>query len=300
VGLSRDRTFVAILLLLGASQGASYLFIRVAVRELSPPALMEIRLLFAAPLLVAYCLARGRGRELIASWRDGLAVGILGAAIPFTLIGWGERHVDSGVTGVANATVPIFVAIIAMKVLPGERATGLRLIGVLLGLGGVALLAGLHPEGGRAGITGTLAVVAAAPSYALATLYAQRRTGLSSLALAAGSLAWAAVVLLPFALLTLPSDTPSTKTIASVVVLGVVCTAASHALYYAMVSRHGASRSVLLTYVTPAFALLLGAWFLGEATTLAKLVGLALIIPGVALGAGVRVGSRGDRVTQRA
>lgn len=288
------------LLLLGASQGASYLFIRVAVRELSPPALMEIRLLFAAPILVAYCIARGRGRELRTSWRDGLVVGILGAAIPFTLIGWGERHVDSGVTGVANATVPIFVAVIAMKVLPGERATGLRLVGVLLGLGGVALLAGLHPEGGPWGVAGTLAVVAAAPSYALATLYAQRRSSVSSLALAAGSLAWAAVALLPFALATLPSHVPSAKTLAAVAVLGVGCTAASHGLYYAMVSWHGASRSVLLTYITPVFALFLGAWFLGEQTTLPKLAGLALIVAGVALGAGIGAASRGTRLAQGA
>jgi drug/metabolite transporter (DMT)-like permease len=289
-----------VLLLLGASQGASYLFIRVAVRELSPPALMEIRLLFAAPILVAYCVARGRGRELRTSWRDGLVLGILGAAIPFTLIGWGERHVDSGVTGVANATVPIFVAVIAMKVLPGERATGLRLVGVLLGLGGVALLAGLHPEGGPWGIAGTLAVVAAAPSYALATLYAQRRTSVSTLALAAGSLVWAALALLPFALLTLPAHVPSAKTLAAVAALGVGCTAASHALYYAMVSWHGASRSVLLTYVTPVFALLLGAWFLGEQTTLPKLAGLALIVAGVALGAGVGVASRSARIARGA
>jgi drug/metabolite transporter (DMT)-like permease len=288
------------LLLLGASQGASYLFIRVAVRELSPPALMEIRLLFAAPILVVYCLARGRGRELRTSWRDGLVVGIFGAAIPFTLIAWGERQVDSGVTGVANGTVPIFVALIAMKVLPGERVTGLRLVGVLLGLGGVALLAGLHPEGGPWAIAGTLAVVAAAPSYALATLYAQRRTSVSSLALATGGLVWATVVLLPFALVTLPSDTPSTKTLAAVAVLGVGCTAASHALYYAMVSWHGASRSVLLTYVTPVFALVLGAWFLDEQTTLPKLAGLTLIIAGVALGAGVGVTSRSARLAQGA
>jgi drug/metabolite transporter (DMT)-like permease len=289
-----------VLLLLGASQGASYLFIRVAVRELSPPALMEIRLLFAAPILVAYCFARGRAGELRTSWRDGLVVGILGAAIPFTLIGWGERHVDSGVTGVANATVPIFVAVIAMKVLPGERVTGLPLVGVLLGLGGVALLAGFRPEGGPWGIAGTLAVVAAAPFYALATLYAQRRTTVSSLALAAGSLVWAAAALLPFALLTLPPDVPSTKTLAAVMVLGVGCTAATHALYYAMVSSHGASRSVLLTYVTPVFALLLGAWFLGEQTTLPKLAGLALIVAGVALGAGVGAASPGARVAQGA
>jgi drug/metabolite transporter (DMT)-like permease len=289
-----------VLLLLGASQGASYLFIRVAVRELSPPALMEIRLLFAAPILVAYCVARGRGRELLATWRDGLVVGVLGAAIPFTLIGWGERHVDSGITGVANATVPIFVAVIAMKMLPGERVTGVRLAGVLLGLSGVALLAGLHPQGGPWGIAGTLAVVAAAPSYALATLYAQRRTSVSSLALAAGSLVWAAVALLPFALVTLPPEVPSAKTLAAVAVLGVGCTAASHALYYAMVSWHGASRSVLLTYVTPVFALLLGAWFLGEQTTLPKLAGLALIVAGVALGAGVGIASRSAQPAQGA
>jgi len=289
-----------VLLLLGASQGASYLFIRVAVRELSPPALMEIRLLFAAPILVAYCVARGRGRELLATWRDGLVVGVLGAAIPFTLIGWGERHVDSGITGVANATVPIFVAVIAMKMLPGERVTGVRLAGVLLGLSGVALLAGLHPQGGPWGIAGTLAVVAAAPSYALATLYAQRRTSVSSLALAAGSLVWAAVALLPFALVTLPPEVPSAKTLAAVAVLGVGCTAASHALYYAMVSWHGASRSVLLTYITPVFALLLGAWFLGEQTTLPKLAGLALIVAGVALGAGVGIASRSAQPAQGA
>jgi drug/metabolite transporter (DMT)-like permease len=289
-----------VLLLLGASQGASYLFIRGAVRELSPPALMEIRLLFAAPILVAYCVARGRGRELLATWRDGLVVGVLGAAIPFTLIGWGERHVDSGITGVANATVPIFVAVIAMKMLPGERVTGVRLAGVLLGLSGVALLAGLHPQGGPWGIAGTLAVVAAAPSYALATLYAQRRTSVSSLALAAGSLVWAAVALLPFALVTLPPEVPSAKTLAAVAVLGVGCTAASHALYYAMVSWHGASRSVLLTYITPVFALLLGAWFLGEQTTLPKLAGLALIVAGVALGAGVGIASRSAQPAQGA
>jgi drug/metabolite transporter (DMT)-like permease len=261
---------------------------------------MEIRLLFAAPILVAYCVARGRGRELLATWRDGLVVGVLGAAIPFTLIGWGERHVDSGITGVANATVPIFVAVIAMKMLPGERATGVRLAGVLLGLSGVALLAGLHPQGGPWGIAGTLAVVAAAPSYALATLYAQRRTSVSSLALAAGSLVWAAVALLPFALVTLPPEVPSAKTLAAVAVLGVGCTAASHALYYAMVSWHGASRSVLLTYVTPVFALLLGAWFLGEQTTLPKLAGLALIVAGVALGAGVGIASRSAQPAQGA
>jgi drug/metabolite transporter (DMT)-like permease len=292
--LSRDRAFVATLLLLGLSQGASYLFIRVAVRELSPPALMEVRLLLAAPVLVAYCLARGLGAELRAASRNGLVIGALGAAIPFTLIAWGERHVDAGVAGVANATVPIFVALIALKVLPGERVTGMRLVGVVLGLGGVALLAGVHPQGGWSGVAGTLAVVVAALSYALATLYAQR-AGVGSIVLAAASLVWAAVLLLPFAAAAPPAHLPSTKTLVVLAVLGIACTSVPHALYYSMVTWHGASRTVLLTYMTPVFALALGAWFLGERTTMPKLAGLALIVAGITLGAGIGRAARAAR-----
>ncbi len=270
------------------------------MRELSPPALMEIRLLFAAPLLVMYCVLRGRGEELRAAWRPGIALGLLGAAIPFTLIGLGERYVDSGVTAVANATVPIFVAVIATKVLPGERATGLRLVGVLLGLAGVALLAGVHPEGGWSGVGGTLAVVAAAPSYALATLFAQRRLVFGGLALATTSLVWAAVALLPLALATLPGHVPSSKTLAAAVALGLFSTGASQAIFYWMVACHGASRSALVTYTTPVFALGLGAWFLGEQTTLPKLGGLALVVTGVALGAGIGRAARRVPVAQNA
>ena len=286
MGLSRDRAFVATLLLLGLSQGASYLFIRVGVRDLSPPALMEIRLLSATPLLVAYCILRGRGAELRAAWREGLVVGLLGAAIPWTLVGWGAQHVDAGVTAIANAAVPIFVAVIAARVLPGERVTGMRLAGVLLGLCGVALLAGVHPQGGWWGVAGTLSVVAAAPAYALATLYAQRQR-LSSLAIATSGLVWANVLLLPLAVVTRPAGVPSSKTFAVAIALGVLCTAPAHALFYWMVSAHGASRSALVTYMTPVFALGLSAVFLGEQTTLPKLGGLALIVAGIALGSGV-------------
>jgi drug/metabolite transporter (DMT)-like permease len=257
------------------------------VRDLSPPALMEIRLLFAAPLLLAYCLLRRRGAELRAAWRQGLVLGVLGVAIPFTLVGWGAQHVDAGVTAIANAAVPIFVAVIATKVLPGERVTGMRLIGVLLGLAGVALLAGVHPQGGWWGVAGTLAIVAAAPSYALATLYAQRRQEVASLVIATSSLIWATVVLLPFALATLPAHVPSAKTISVAAALGLVCTAPAHALFYWMVSAHGASRAALVTYTTPVFALALGALFLGEQATLPKFGGLALIVTGVALGSAI-------------
>src|SRR5205823_91351 len=186
----------------------------------------------------------------------------------------------------------IFVAVIATKMLPSERATGLRLVGVLLGFAGVGLLAGLHPAGGWWGAAGTLAVVAAAPSYALATLYAQRRAAVAGIVLATAGLVGATITLLPFALATLPSHAPSSKTLAVVVALGVVSTAVPHALYYWLIAAQGASRSVLITYTTPVFALGLGALFLGEPTTAPKLAGLGLIVTGVALGAGVGRGAR--------
>jgi drug/metabolite transporter (DMT)-like permease len=298
--VTRGRVFVGTLLALALSQGASYLFIRVAVRELSPPALMELRLLLAAPVLIAYCAARGRLQQLRAAWREGLVLGVLGAAVPFTLVGWSERHVDSGVTAVANASVPIFVVVIATKVLPSERASGLRLVGVLLGFAGVALLAGLRPAGGWAGVAGTLAVVAAAPSYALASLYAQRRVAVPGIVLATAGLVGATVVLLPFALATLPASAPGQKTLAVAAALGLVSTAFPHALYYWLISAHGASRAVLITYLTPVFALLLGAWFLGERATAPKLGGLALIVAGVALGAGLGRAAGAGRLPQGA
>jgi len=150
------------------------------------------------------------------------------------------------------------------------------------------------------GVAGTLAIVAAAPSYALATLYAQGRQDVGSLAIATSGLVWATVVLMPFALATLPAHVPSSKTISVAAALGLLCTAPAHALFYWMVSVHGASRSALVTYTTPVFALALGALFLGEQATLPKLGGLALIVTGVALGSGIARAQRRVALAQSA
>ena len=102
-----------------------------------------------------------------------MVLGVFSTALPFTLIAWGETRIDSGVAAIGNASMPIFVALFALRFRKTERATGARLIGVLLGLIGVAVLAGVDPKGGWAGFVGTLAVVAASVSYAIATLYTQ-------------------------------------------------------------------------------------------------------------------------------
>lgn len=281
-----SRRYAFFLVVLGAIWGSSYLFIKIGVRELSPAALIELRLLCAAPLLVGFAVRRYGWAALFRAWRPGLVLGVVNAAIPFTLIAWGEKHVDSGTAAVANSSVPIFVAILAVWFVPSERSTGLRLVGVGLGLVGVAVLAGVHPAGGWRGAVGTGAIILASISYAAANLYAGRRMAAGGPVLAAASMSWAFVVLLPLALATLPSSTPGWKSIGSGVVLGVLGTAIAQVLSYRMIRLWGSARAVLVAYMLPAFALLYGSGFLSEPLTWQKLVGLALILGGVALGAG--------------
>jgi drug/metabolite transporter (DMT)-like permease len=274
------------LFVLGAIWGSSYLFIKVGVRDLSPPALIEIRLACALPLLLVFAVRRYGWDALCAAWREGIVLGIVNAAIPFTLIAWGERYVDSGVAAVANASVPIFVAVLAFWFVPSERSTGWRLAGVALGLAGVAILAGVQPAGGWKGALGTGAIVLASMSYAAANLYAGRRMRAGGPVLAANSMIVAFVVLLPLALVSAPTHAPGWKSLLSAVALGVLGTAIAQVLSYRMIGIWGSSRSVLVAYMLPAFALLYGSVFLSEAVTWQKLCGLGLILAGVALGSG--------------
>lgn len=255
--------------------------------------LIEVRLLCAAPILVAFAWRRSGGAALVRAWRPGLVLAVLNAAVPFTLIAWGERWVDSGTAAVANSSVPIFVALLAVFFVPAERSTGWRLVGVLLGLGGVGILAGVHPQGGWHGTIGIAAIVVASVSYAAANLYAGRRMGFGGPVLAAVSMTGAFVLLLPLALATLPTHAPGWKAIGSAAALGLLGTALAQILSYRMIRIYGSSRSVLVAYMLPAFALFYGAVFLGEGLSDQKLAGLLLICGGVALGTGaVRVASR--------
>lgn len=288
-----SRRYAFLLVVLGAIWGSSYLFIKIGVRDLSPAVLIEIRLLFAAPILVAFAWNRYGGQALARAWRPGLVLAVLNAAVPFTLIAWGEKRVDSGTAAVANSSVPIFLALLAVFFVRSERSTGWRLVGVLLGLVGVAILAGVHPQGGWRGAVGVGAVVVASISYAAANLYAGRRMSVGGPVLAAVSMTGAFVLLLPLALATLPSHAPGWKSVGSGAALGLLGTALAQILSYRMIRLYGSSRSVLVAYTLPAFALFYGAVFLGEGVSLQKLAGLVLISGGVALGAGaVRVASR--------
>lgn len=285
------RGYVPLLAIVAAIWGASYLFIKVAVDEIEPAAMMFLRTLLAALILVPFVLRQVGLRQGLAEFRaaavPGLVLGVVNAALPFTLIAWGEQHVDSGVAAIANATVPIFNALIVIRFIPSERLSPQRLAGLLVGLAGVGVLAGVNPEGGWWAVAGTLAVVLASLSYAAGGVYGQLRVhGTRGPVLAAASMVGAALVLLPFAAFQVPAELPSWEATGSLLALSIGGTALAQLVLYRMLRLHGSSRLSLVTYLMPPIALFYGALLLDEAVTVGVLGGLALILAGVALGSG--------------
>jgi drug/metabolite transporter (DMT)-like permease len=286
------RGYVPLLLLLAAIWAASFMFIKIAVDELEPTTTMALRLVFSAiPLLAIVALKHGPGpafSEMRSITKAAMFLGVVSTALPFTLIAWGETKIDSGVAAIGNASMPIFVAIFAIKFRSSERATGSRLFGVLLGLLGVGVLTGINPKGGWWGVAGTLAVVVAGASYAVATLYTQGLLdNIHNDVLAATSVTWGAIFLVPVGAIQAPSDFPSWGVIAAVLALGLLGTAAGQLLYFRMIYRYGSARASLVVYLLPVTALFYGALLLNEPMTISAIVGLVLILAGTALGSGV-------------
>jgi drug/metabolite transporter (DMT)-like permease len=293
-----SRSYVIYIGLLAAFWGASYMFIKVADRAFAPATMIMFRLLLAASLLLVV-LAAQRGWSATAAdmrrigWQ-GFALGIVNGAIPFTLIAWGEKHIDSGVAAIANATMPIFVVLLAIRWQPSETVRGLRLVGFLVGLLGVGVLAGVHPKGGWWGVAGTMAVVVASVSYAVGSLWGQRLIAhTSGLVLSTTSLIGGLIVLLPLGLAQLPSEVPGWKETGSVIALAVIGTAVAQIILYRVLRTDGAARVSLVTYLLPMTALIYGVLLLGEPLTWQELAGMVLILGGVALGSGaVRIPRR--------
>lgn len=286
------RAYVPLLLFVAAIWGASFMFIKVAVDEIEPIPMMAARLLLAAAVLVPFLMLRVGARQAAADlWAGGWGIVFLGlanSALPFTLIAWGEKYIDSSIAAIANAPVPIFVAVLAIWLRPSERATGLRLLGILVGFLGVGVLVGFHPEGGWWAIAGTLAVVAAALLYAISNLFAQARfAGTSPVVIAAGACLTGGLMLLPLAFLQIPATVPSAEALGSVAALGVFGTAVALLFYYRIITTYGAARASLVTYLLPPVAVLYGVFLLDERLTANAIAGLVLILTGVALGSGI-------------
>ena len=286
------------LIVLAGVWGASYLFIKVAVDEIPPAPMMAVRTLLAAAVLLGYLAWRfGRTRaaaELWAARRHLLVLGVLNAALPFWLIAWGEQHIDSGLAAVVQASVPIFNALLVLRFLPHERLTGTRALGLAVGILGVGVVTGIHPEGGSLAILGALAVVLSSLAYASAGVYGQKAvSGTPGPVLAAGSMLVGGLILTPFAAFQIPDAVPSWEATGSVLALALAGTALAQLILFRMLALHGSARLALVTYLMPGFALVYGALVLDEGITAWTLGGLALILGGVALASGaVRLARR--------
>jgi drug/metabolite transporter (DMT)-like permease len=289
------RRYAAMLGLVALVWGASFLFIKVADRDLSPSTLILGRLGLGALTLAAIVPFLVGGRRTVVEIRRNLAwlvvVALVNVALPFWLLSWGETRIDSGLASIIQAAVPIFNAVVAFGFFREVRVTGLRLVGVGLGFVGVALLVGAQPHGR---LLGALAVVGMALCYAVGQLLAGRHLAdVPPPVVALATTGIAALVALPAGAAQAPHHAPSWQAIGSVVALAVPGTAIAFLLFYAIISGAGAAFASLVTYLVPPIALGYGAIFLHEHVGAAALVGLALILGGVLLGAGrLRFGRR--------
>jgi drug/metabolite transporter (DMT)-like permease len=261
--------------------GMPYLFIKLAVEEMSPSLVAWSRLAIAAAVLLPIAWRLGALRGLGNRWRVLVAFGAVEMAIPWPLIGFGEVRISSSLTAILIATVPLVVALLAVRFDRAERPTPARLVGMLIGFAGVAALVGIDIGGRADELVGAGAILAAAVCYAIGPMIVKRRlSDVDPLGPVAASLAIATLLLTPFAGADLPDEPLSAEAIWSVVVLGLVCSALAFLFFFRLIAEVGPSRATIITYVNPVVALALGVAILDESVTAGAVVGLLLILAG--------------------
>ena len=266
---------------LGIIWGLPYFFIKVAVQEVSPFALAFSRVALAAIILMPIAWRRGALRSLGRHKAAIAAFGLIEFAIPFSLISLGERWISSSVTGILIAMVPLAIALIQRFFGIREALGGWRIAGLAIGFIGVAALLGTGPITGILGWAGVGCMVVSTLCYAVGPLIIQRHLqNLDSIGPLAASLAVAACILLIPAAAEIPSRLPSTNALASIAVLGIVCTAVAMLLMFYLVNHAGASRATVITYINPVVATLLGVLVLDEHLGIGGFVAFALILLG--------------------
>jgi drug/metabolite transporter (DMT)-like permease len=262
--------------------GVPYFFIKVAVDGgMSPAFIAWVRVVLAAAILLALAKRAGVLFTVRGHWRWLAIYGVIEIAIPFPLIAAGEQHVSSSLAAILIAAVPLFVALLAIRFDQAERASGSRLVGLLIGLTGVVVLMGIDVAGKRDEMLGAAAILVAAFGYAAAPMVLKRKFAhLDSRAAMGTSLAIAAVVLTPFAALAPPDAMPDADVLASLAVLGIACTALALVVLTALIVEIGPGRALVITYINPVIAVALGVLILGEHLGTGSVLGLLLILVG--------------------
>lgn len=262
--------------------GIPYLLIRIAVRHgVTPGFLAWGRVTLAAVVLLALAWRAGTLGSVRGHFKVLLAYAVVEICIPFPLIAAGETRVSSSLAAILISSVPLIVAVLALRFDPSERPTPVRAVGLLVGFGGVVALVGLDVAGRSGELLGAGAILLSAVGYAVGPMLIKLRMGgLDPRATMGGSLGMASVLLAPVAVLDPPHAAPSAGAIACVIVLGLVCTAAAFVIYTVLIAEAGTSRATVITYVNPVIAVGLGVTLLGEQPGAGSIAGLLLILAG--------------------
>lgn len=285
-----SRRAWALFALMAVLWGIPYLFIKVAVSDVSPVFLVFTRTGLAALLLLPLALRTGALRGLCSRLGWVLLLAVMEVAAPFLLISFAEQRVPSSLSGLLVATEPLLVAVLALRVDSSERVAGSRLAGLVVGFAGVVLLLGLDVGPHAGSLVGAAMIVVATLGYAGGALLVKRRfTDVPPLGVATSAVTVTALLVLPAAVVTAPSRLPSPAAMGSLAVLGVACTAAGYIAFFSLIGLAGASRASLITYASPAVAVALGILVLGEPVTAAMIVGFLLILAGSWLSSGGRL-----------
>ncbi|HSJ93523.1 MAG TPA: DMT family transporter [Gaiellaceae bacterium] len=272
--------------------GIPYLFIAVALEELSPAVIAFARTGLAAAILLPLALAAGALAGLRERWAWLVVLAATQMAGPFLLLGFAEERISSSLTGILVSATPLLVALVALGVDRSESASGSRLVGLGVGLAGVALLLGLDVGRDAGALVGALAALGTALGYAISALLLKARfTGCDGRGVVGATTALAAVLLLPAALGTFPGAAPSGDALGSLVVLGIASTAGGFLLFFRLQAEIGPGRASVVAYLAPGVAVVLGVAFLDDPFGPATVAGLGLILLGSFL-AGRRAGAR--------
>ena len=276
--------------LLAALWGSSFLFMRLGTVEFGPLPTAGVRVAIAALFLLPLLLWRGLGPQLALHWKKTFFVGLLNSAIPFACFSYALLSISTGLSSILNATVPLFGALVAWVWL-NDRPQAVRIVGLVIGFVGVALLAWdkatFKPDAyGLSTGWALLACLLACLCYAISASFTKRYLGgLPALVTATGSQLGATLGLALPSLFFWPQRMPGSSAWLALLAVGVLCTGVAYILYFRLIENVGPARSLTVTFVVPVFAMIYGAIFLNETVTLWMVLCAVIIVCGTALSA---------------
>jgi drug/metabolite transporter (DMT)-like permease len=283
-----DGTSWAMIGIMSLLWGSAFLLIEVGLRSFAPNTLVFLRMGIAAPVMLLFLLfMKERMPRDWRSWQQLFVLGALNAALPFILFFWGQQYLDSGYASILNATTPLWGVVVAHFLTDDEKATPSRIAGVLLGLAGIIVMVG--PDAMKGVSNSLLAQIACLVStlfYGCAAIYARKlgQTNMTPMVVATGQATTAALIMLPVMLWfdrPWEGSMPSMESVLAALALGIPATAIAYLFYFKTIDRAGATNAMLVAFIMPVIAVILGISFLGESLTTGQVAGTALIALGL-------------------